>query len=226
MYLPHSNAAPGQLARYGTYLNRRLRRAGMKSLADAGDRATAALVSAARALEDAEGPVQAALADRDAADDALDLAAQELRHALASRAIDAVKKAPYTQVFPNGIDYYTAATLSDEVPRYRELLQRLEAHLPAADPARKRATQAITAALKDFEAASAALTEARNARALADTALADASEAWRRQVEKTYGAAVSELGRKRAEGFFPRARKARPTATPSTPDKEAVPNGG
>jgi hypothetical protein len=60
------------------------------------------------------GPVHDALADRDAADDALDTIAQNGRLGLASRSLDADKKAPYALIFHKGIAYYTAARLEDQ----------------------------------------------------------------------------------------------------------------
>jgi hypothetical protein len=49
--------------------------------------------------------MQDAMAGSDATDDDLDTAAQEARVKLAGRSADAVTKAPYTQIFPEGIGF-------------------------------------------------------------------------------------------------------------------------
>ncbi len=48
-------------------------------------------------------PIQDALADRDGFDDDLDEAAQASRLHLAARRLDAVKGAPYTLIYPDGV---------------------------------------------------------------------------------------------------------------------------
>jgi hypothetical protein len=57
-------------------------------------------------------------------------------------------------------------------------------------------------------------------RARAASVVAKATDAWRRQVEKTYGALVQEIGRSAAEGYFPRprttAKASAPTPTPTS----------
>jgi hypothetical protein len=166
---------------------------------------TNALREAGRAWEDADDAIQDALADRDGADDDLDIAAQGARNTLAGRGVEAVTQAPYTDIFPEGISYYTAAPLDQEVKRYTEFKKRLAEHLPAADDVRKKTVKAIEAGLKDFNAGAAAVDDARTAEALASTKLAKMSDAWETQMEKTYGALVSEMGRAAAERFFPRS---------------------
>ena len=92
-----------------------------------------------RALEDADAPVQEALADRDSADDDLDALAKAARHKLAGRSLEAAKQAPYTLIFAEGIGDFTEAATGDEVQRYTELEARLTAHLPASDAVRRDA---------------------------------------------------------------------------------------
>ena len=62
----------------------------------------------------------------------------------------------------------------------------------------------IDTGLKAFQDAAKALSDARTDESLAYTRLVTATEAWERQIEKTYGALVAEFGRAHANGFFPR----------------------
>ncbi len=205
MQLPTTTSSYRTRVRYGRYLARRLRRAKQSSLAEDALSVTNKLRETGRSWDDADDTIQDALADRDAADDDLDTAAQEARNSLAGRSLGAAKEAPYTDIFPNGASYYTAAPLDEEVKRYSELKKRVTEHLPAADEVRKKVVKAIEAGLKDFEAAAKELDEARTAESLAATRLAKATDAWTKQMEKTYGALVADVGRAGAERFFPRA---------------------
>lgn len=72
---------------------------------------------------------------------------------------------------------------------------------------RRRGHDALAEALS-------AVDDALNAVAHSDAALAIATDAWTRQVEKTYGALVQSVGRTRAEAYFRRARSA---AKPDAP---------
>jgi 3-methyladenine DNA glycosylase AlkD len=78
--------------------------------------------------------------------------------------------------------------------------------LPANDEVRTTAIAAIDTDLVAFKDASAALTAARTEEAMAKTRLDAAEEAWERLMNKVYGILFSELGRKRAEQFFPKVR--------------------
>lgn len=218
MQLPVSAAHYSSRIRFGRYVARRLKRARLTSLANDAAKATAAVLAAGRAAEDADGPVQDAMADRDATDSDLDAAAQDARAKLAGRSADAVTTAPYTQIFPDGIGFYVASPLDEEDARYSLLHQRLAAHLPANDEVRITTTKAITVGLTDFAAATKELTTARNASSIADGHLGAAEDAWEKQMEKTYGALVVDIGRAAADRFFPKskakAKKGGPGATP------------
>lgn len=169
-------------------------------------KSTAALRESGRAWEDAGDATQDALADRDAADDELDEAAKTARAALAGRSGDAVREEPYVSIFPHGASYYTAAPVDEEAARYGELKQRLAEHLPASDAVRKSTIKAIDAGVAAYAAAKTAVDEAHTAESIALTRLTKATDAWTRQLEKTYGALVGDLGRARADTFFPRLR--------------------
>jgi len=206
MRLPAPSAHFSHLVRYGNYVARRLRRARIIPLATDIEKTTALILVTGRAREDADKPIQDALADRDAFDDDLDEAAQSSRLKLAARSTDAVKTAPYTRIYPDGLTYYTASPLDEEIARYGELKGRLEEHLPAGDEVRSATVTAIDAGLDGFRGAVTALTSARTAESLASTRLAAATEGWEKQIEKAYGALVNEVGRAKADRFFPRVR--------------------
>ncbi|MFT3773040.1 MAG: hypothetical protein QM820_47265 [Minicystis sp.] len=206
MRLPPATAHFSQPVTFGGYLGRRLRRAQYKTMAADVATATSTLLLAGRAWEDSEGPIQDALADRDAIDDDLDSAAQDARAALAGRSATAVKEAPYTMIFPDGVTYYTAAPLDEETKRYGELKARLVDNLPPGDDVRVKTVAVIDPNVKAFAEAVAALDQARTAQAMARTKLDAAREAWDRQMEKVYGALVAEFGKAKAERFFPAVR--------------------
>jgi hypothetical protein len=205
MRLPHENAAYERRVSYGRYVARRLRRHGSTQAADDLSQQNAELRRLGRAREEADDAVQDALAERDAADDALDISAREVRLALASRSLDASKLEPYTRVFPEGILHYTAAPWTQNSARYTSLIERLHAHLPAADPARAH-IERLTAQLAAFQEADQALTRARAARGEVARDLERAEEHWGRNVERLYGALLQEMGRAEAERFFPKIR--------------------
>lgn len=206
MRLPAASSHFSKRVRFGRYVTRRLRRARLTALAVDVEQVTTSLRTLGRALEDADDAIQDAIADRDAADDDLDDGAKDARASLAGRGASADKEPPYTLVFPDGVGYYTAAPLDQEVQRYGELKLRLEEHLPGNDKVRNKTVALIVAGLEGFSAASAELAKARTADALASTRLTAATEAWERQMEKTYGALLTQVGKAKAERFFPVVR--------------------
>lgn len=209
MRLPPPSSSYTTFVRYGLYVVRRLRRAGLLSLAKDAERHTLAARESGRAWEDADDAIQAALADRDASDDDLDLTAQSARNTLAGRGVSADREAPYTLIFPDGVGYYLAAPLDQNARRYGELRARLEENLPASDAVRKSAVPALQKGVQDFEAAVKALGDAESAERIAATHARTALRALERQLERTYGALIAEVGKARAERFFPRVRRAR-----------------
>lgn len=216
MQLPQSSASSIVRFRYGRYVIRRLRRAKLDDLAELCEKANASLLTASRAEEDAGIPVQDALADRDIGDDDLDETAKDTRHDLAARSRDAAAVAPYTLIFPDGIDYYTEAPLDLEVARYRELHKRLETNLPASDKLRKGVLPKLHDLTEAYLKAESALAAARTSAALAATHLDSVTSAWNARYERTYGALIERLGKSAAERFFP-ATKSRAAKTPKTP---------
>jgi hypothetical protein len=207
MRLPQAKAGYETRVRYGRYVVGRLRTAGRTENAAAVEAATREMKDAGRGVDDALEPVQTALAARDGLDDGLDDTAQMFRLKLASTSVDAMKKAPYTAIFPKGVDYYTAAPLAEQVSRYKELATRVAQHL-ATDDALKTATiDAVNGALDSYGAAVTQLDAARTALALARTKRDAAVDAWTTLVERMYGALVADYGKKKADRFFPRASR-------------------
>lgn len=226
MQLPKDGSHYLFFVRYGRYVARRLRRAGRAQLATDVLATVTATKTAGRAWDDADDAVQDAFADRDAADDGLDDAAKTARAALAGRGTTAATEEPYTLVFPEGIDFYVAAPVGEEVQRYQLFVERLSEHLPKGDEVRKVTAKAVQSGVKDYEAAVASLAAAQNAERKAHDQLARALSHLARQLEKVYGLLVAEQGRGAAERFFPRTRTARAAApTPADPSKSG-PAGG
>jgi hypothetical protein len=224
MRLPKLNASYRQRIHFGHYVARRLRRAKLATLSAAITKATAELRELGRAWEDLTDGMQDVLADRDAADDHLDQAAQRARAALAGRSATATREAPYVAIFPQGMAYYTAATLDQEVERYDELRQRLAEHLPAGDEIRESTILLLDAGLPEFAAAKTAVHEAYTAESLARTRLKQATDAWTRQLERVFGALVIDLGRARANAFFPRNQARKTKVADETDDATEEPS--
>jgi hypothetical protein len=207
MKLPQERAGYPVVVKYTRYVARRLRASGRLLLAAELQGEGLALRAKGRAWEDTEDAVQDALADRDAADETLDGEAQTARSALAGRGITASKEEPYTLIFGEGIAYYTTATLDQEVPRYRELERRATAHLPEGDAVRMQLQTSIPAGLVAFSAGVEALDAAETTQSLARTELERADRNLRRQLEKVYGVLVAELGKAKADRFFPKSAR-------------------
>lgn len=223
MQLPKESSHYSAIVRSVRYLARRLKRAGHKALAEDASAAAIHLRETGRAWEDADDPVQDALADRDGADDDLDGVAQGARATLAGRSATATKEEPYTRIFHEGIGYYTAAPLTEEETRYEELSERITKHLPASDSVRKTVPPAIKKHLGSFKSASAALDKADRGRGSARTDLDHAKRDTIRLIEKIYGALLSEHGKSKAETFFQRSSKsgkAKDEGEPTPPVEE------
>jgi flagellin-specific chaperone FliS len=216
MQVPAEGAAFTRRVSFGRYVLTRLKRAKLSNLAEPVEKKNAQVKSAGRAWEDADELIQDSLANRDAADDALDTTAQDLRFALAGRSRQAAKESPYLDIFYKGIEYYTAAPLDEEVNRYQELITRLEAHLPKEDASRQEVVPILQGQIKDFQEAEASVASARTQDALARTSLLSLQDAWDDLMEKTHAALVQKFDKAKAEKFFPkinRSRSEKDTAT-------------
>jgi hypothetical protein len=209
MRLPRVDSSYEARVEFGAYVGARLEAAGLAELSTTVVEATKNVKSLGRALDDLEEPLQRAIALRDACDDLLDETAQTLRKKLAASSLDAEKKLPYTGIFPNGIGHYIAAPLDKQVARFQELQQRIGEHLDAADGIGKEALSIIVPRLQEWQGHETKVAEQRTAVAIARTRLEVAEEDWARIVNRVYGTLFADLGKKRAEQFFPRATRQR-----------------
>ena len=203
MRLPHEQQAWAGYARYGRYVLRQLRTA-KKGSAEQDLRAMhEELKAAGRAWEEAEEAVQDALADRDAADFALDTFAREARMKLANRSLSAAKEAPFTLIFAEGLDHWTAAPLDRVVERFLELGKRLELNLAEGDEVRAGAAAELPGLVAGYRAAHEAAVSLQQDTRRARMEFEEKRSAWRGFVERLYGSLVAELGKAEARRFFP-----------------------
>lgn len=207
-------ASAGFTARvgFGRYVWRRLVRVGFDDLANTVQVVNTAMLAAGRGVEDLELPEMDAIANRDADDDDLDDTAQLMRLQLASRSVEASRERPYTDIFPDGIEHYIAATLSLQSTRYGELVERTAAHLPEDDPVRLESTPKLQAQLASWSTSSQQVSDARNQIAIARTARDAAVDDWITTMERVYGALVAKVGKRKAERFFPKVSRRRVAA--------------
>ena len=212
MQLPKESGSYVSLVRVAVYTSRRLKRSKHDALAADLILGLTTVRTLGRAWEDTEDDVQGGLADRDAADDGLDDVGQETRLGVASTSVAAVREAPYTQIFPHGIGYYTAAPVDQEVTRFTELKERLVTHLSATDPVRVNAVPRLEAGIAEYTNAASGLSAAERNQAAKRTELVHAIRSLRRQLEKTYGILLSEVGKAKAERYFPAVRPAKKEA--------------
>lgn len=205
MRLPPEKSAYEQYITYGRYVTRRLRRQKLTTQAQDAESVTSKVKALGRAWEDTAEPLQDGLADRDGEDDNLDTIAKELRQVIASRSLDAIRKAPYTEIFPQGVEYYTAAPLDEEEKRYGELQTRLEQFLPEGDALRARIDE-IKKGVAGFREASDEVDSRRGAQAVAKSKLDSAVDSWRSYMNKLHGALISQFDKAAAERYFPKKR--------------------
>lgn len=206
MRLPAESATNAARSSFSRYLARRLRRAKLLDEEALVKQSAVALHAAAVAEEEAEGLVQDALADRDADDDTLDDVAKRHRQTIEGRATNANKERPYSDIYPDGIAFYTAAPLTEQASRYTLLVRRYDEHLPDGDPVRAEGGL-ITAALTRWSASSAGLNQAQLDVAIARGRTARAVEDWEATLNRLYFRLAERLGKTQAERFFPRARR-------------------
>lgn len=216
MKLPQETAAPNTLVRFGRYTARRLLREGYEEKATLVRTLTLSVRTSARKLEDLEMPEDEAMADRDAVDDDLDDTTKRARLDLASADVGAYRQEPYKSIFPEGVDYFTRSPIPEQEGRYGELSARLVRFLPEDHPVRVRTVPTLESQLSSWKVSKDLVTLARNDISLAKTELDSAISRWREEMEKIYGWLVSEVGKERAERYFPRK---------SAKQKKAAPQG-
>ena len=217
MELPQKTASFHRRVRYGRYVSARLQRSRREDLSRSALGATADVLATGRAWEDTEFEFQDALAVRDSIDEHLDIAARAARLKLAARGVNAVKESPYSAIFPEGVGFYTASPVSEQISRYEEFVSRLEAHLDGDDPVRVETVEIIKNNLESYEQALKGVREKVRTISLAVTELDLATREWERIMERVYGLLVADIGRQSAEPYFPRSRR-RPSQAPTDDD--------
>jgi hypothetical protein len=83
-----------------------------------------------RAVEDQAVLVFELKAEHDFADRKGNILFCDFRHGVNARSRDAIEQPPATRIFPDDVEYYTAAPISEQAERYAELEGRVTAHLP------------------------------------------------------------------------------------------------
>ena len=196
-------AAPHQRVRHGLYVERSLRTAGFQEWATLVLTATLLVRERARAWEDADAEAYGASSDRDRADQHLDETASNTRAHLAGRSKNANKEAPYTQIFPDGVTWYTNASQNEQVSRYGLLSQRLTTFLPENDPERANA-EVVDEGIKQYKAGLDVMDKANQKAALESQRLIEAEEGFDATCEKVFGLLAAHLeSRSAARAYFP-----------------------
>lgn len=162
------------------------------------------VLSKARAVEDQDALVFELRADRDLGDQDLDGTAKGFRHKYAGQNLDVVKQATYQRILPDGIAYYTAASLDEQVPRYTQLRERIATHLPDDEPLKAPTLAALDAGIASWKEATGALQAAQRTLDELKADLAQALAELDRLIEKTWGALIDEVGEEAARSYFPR----------------------
>lgn len=204
MYLPRKSARPEARVGHGKYASRKLRTAGYTTEAEVVSAAAQAIRDAVLAYQAADDTLNEAIADRDTVDIELDDVAGAVRLALSARGTNAMKEAPYTDIFPNGSRWVLMAPIAENGPRYRDLLARVQRFLPEDDAARVAFESSITAPLDAWTERVTAVETARREVALAGAAIDAAEDAYDRQIEKVAAALTIELGADRVRRYFKR----------------------
>lgn len=206
MRLPHKNASVLSRLNYARYTGQRLRRAKLTSEEDE----VKALSTAIRQAELAETALEEELtslyADRDGCDDDIDDVTKRHRQAIEGRATNANKQRPYTDIYPDGVAWYTASPLAEQVSRYELLVRRYGEFLPEGDPVRAEAPL-ITQALAAWKEASDRLAKVELDLAMARAKTAQAVGAWEEGLRRLYFRLAERFGRAQAERFFPKASR-------------------
>lgn len=206
MRLPQKTASVASRLNYARYLGQRLRRAKLS----AEESEVKALTDMLRQAELAETALEEELtslyADRDGADDDLDDFTKRHRQAIEGRATNANKERPYTDIYPDGVAWYTASPLADQVRRYELLVLRYTTFLPEDDPVRAEVSL-ITQALASWKEASERLGKAELDVAVARAKTARAVNEWEEGLRRLYFRLAERLGKSHAERFFPKSSR-------------------
>lgn len=206
MRIPSDSVSNAVRLTFGRYVMRRARRAKLPDFEAEAKAASDDIKAAEAAQATAEEARQDALADRDAADDDLDDLAKRHRQTIEGRATNANRERPYTDIYPDGVEHYTAAPLKEQEARYALLTRRYDEFLPEGDAVRAESSR-IKEALGVWSAALSALTQAETEVALAKGRALRAEQDWEATMNRLYFRLAERFGKTVAERFFPRARR-------------------
>lgn len=206
MRLPQASSSWRKRLLFGMYVARRLQRSRYQDLADQAQAANQQIKELGRALEDQEVEIQGALASRDAAWDDLKATDQDVRHALASRSVQATREEPYKSIFAEGLDWFKLAPLGEVKVRHDALVGRLKAHLGASDVVLTEKVPALEGRLGEFVLAQEQHAKVLRDQDLASRSLQRAQTAWGELMERIYGELIKREGKQGARSYFPLAR--------------------
>lgn len=191
---------------WGRYPMRALTRDGLTDLVEKIGVANEEIRSLARQLEDLQISVENALCDRDQVDGDLDELARSVRNQLLVRGTD--KEEPYLSLFPNGLGEYVDAKIGDELKVYGLLTSRLEEHLELDDPVRVTMVPKIVDQLAVYGEAVKAQAIAEQATDAGARRYARAVVAWESVMLEVHAVLLARTrNRKKADRYFPKARK-------------------
>ena len=227
MRLPQKTASVPNRLNYARYLGQRLRRAKLTTEEEEVKALSDVLRQAKLAETALEEELTSLYADRDSADDDIDDITKRHRQAIEGRATNANKQRPYTDIYPDGVAWYTASPLADQRSRYELLVRRYAEFLPEGDPVRAEATL-ITQALNAWKDASDRLAQAELDLAMARAKTAQSVNTWEEGLRRLYFRLAERLGKTQAERFFPKASRgnrlddAEVSPTPTGPAEPAT----
>ena len=166
------------------------------------------------------GAIEGRFTSPNGLDDELDDLAKRHRQAIEGRATNANKERPYTDIYPDGIAWYTASPLAEQPSRYELLVRRYDGFLPDGDPVRAEGP-AITTALAGWKEAKAQLDKLELDVAMARAKTAAAVNAWEEGLRRLYFRLAERFGKTQAERFYPKAsrRDASNEVEPPTPNE-------
>lgn len=218
MRLPQKGSSVLNLLGYGRYVSRRLRRAKLSAEEAEVDTLGAAIQAADQAETALEQELFSRYADRDGLDDELDDVSKRHRQAIEGRATNANRERPYTDIYPDGIAWYTASPLAEQVSRYELLVRRYDSFLPEGDPVRAEGPNLLSL-LSAWKEAKAQLDQLELDVAMARAKTAAAVNAWEEGLRRLYFRLAERFGKTQAERFFPKpGRGGRAVSEPEGPD--------